>query len=204
MTKKELLEKIKNIQIIVDGGGDSGEVNIEGINDSDLLDAITDIVYDTIDYGSFAGEFQVNLNSTLTNEGIYLNGNEVSYESRENEIAEEFEIDIPENLIGIIDSLNIYASDGDSENIRVNIKNGIWNDELDEFEKNILDKFIEVVESNTEHDRYYIDENIKINKEQNSIKIKIDFWDYYEEEKSFYIDYDDILNKLKVSDDEEK
>lgn len=204
MTKKELLEKIKNIQIIVDGGGDSGEVNIEGIDDSDLLDAITDIVYDTIDYGSFAGEFQVNLNSTLTNEGIYLNGNEVSYESRENEIAEEFEIDIPENLIGIIDSLNIYASDGDSENIRVNIKNGIWNDELDEFEKNILDKFIEVVESNTEHDRYYIDENIKINKEQNSIKIKIDFWDYYEEEKSFYIDYDDILNKLKVSDDEEK
>jgi len=204
MTKKELLEKIKNIQIIVDGGGDSGEVNIEGIDDSDLLDAITDIVYDTIDYGSFAGEFQVNLNSTLTNEGIYLNGNEVSYESRENEIAEEFEIDIPENLIGIIDSLNIYASDGDSENIRVNIKNGIWNDELDEFEKNILDKFIEVVESNTEHDRYYIDENIKINKEQNSIKIKIDFWDYYKEEKSFYIDYDDILNKLKVSDDEEK
>ena len=204
MTKKELLEKIKNIQIIVDGGGDSGEVNIEGINDSDLLDAITDIVYDTIDYGSFAGEFQVNLNSTLTNEGIYLNGNEVSYESRENEIAEEFEIDIPENLIGIIDSLNIYASDGDSENIRVNIKNGIWNDELDEFEKNILDKFIEVIEFNTEHDRYYIDENIKINKEQNSIKIKIDFWDYYEEEKSFYIDYDDILNKLKVSDDEEK
>lgn len=204
MTKKELLEKIKNIQIIVDGGGDNGEVNIEGIDDSDLLDAITDIVYDTIDYGSFAGEFQVNLNSTLTNEGIYLNGNEVSYESRENEIAEEFEIDIPENLIGIIDSLNIYASDGDSENIRVNIKNGIWNDELDEFEKNILDKFIEVVESNTEHDRYYIDENIKINKEQNSIKIKIDFWDYYEEEKSFYIDYDDILNKLKVSDDEEK
>ena len=76
--------------------------------------------------------------------------------------------------------------------------------ELDEFEKNILDKFIEVVEFNTEHDRYYIDENIKINKEQNSIKIKIDFWDYYEEEKSFYIDYDDILNKLKVSDDEEK
>ena len=74
MTKKELLEKIKNIQIIVDGGGDSGEVNIEGIDDSDLLDAITDIVYDTIDYGSFAGEFQVNLNSTLTNEGIYLNG----------------------------------------------------------------------------------------------------------------------------------
>ncbi len=204
MTKKELLEKIKNIQIIVDGGGDSGEVNIEGIDDSDLLDAITDIVYDTIDYGSFAGEFQVNLNSTLTNEGIYLNGNEVSYESRKNEIAEEFEIDIPENLIGIIDSLNIYASDGDSENIRVNIKNGIWNDELDEFEKNILDKFIEVVEFNTEHDRYYIDENIKINKEQNSIKIKIDFWDYYEEEKSFYIDYDDILNKLKVSDDEEK
>lgn len=202
MTKKELLEKIKNIQIIVDGGGDSGEVNIEGIDDSDLLDAITDIVYDTIDYGSFAGEFQVNLNSTLTNEGIYLNGNEVSYESRKNEIAEEFEIDIPENLIGIIDSLNIYASDGDSENIRVNIKNGIWNDELDEFEKNILDKFIEVVEFNTEHDRYYIDENIKINKEQNSIKIKIDFWDYYEEEKSFYIDYDDILNKLKVSDDE--
>jgi len=57
---------------------------------------------------------------------------------------------------------------------------------LDEFEKNILDKFIEVVEFNTEHDRYYIDENIKINKEQNSIKIKIDFWDYYEEEKSFY------------------
>jgi len=202
MTKKELLEKIKNIQIIVDGGGDSGEVNIEGIDDSDLLDAITDTVYDTIDYGSFAGEFQVNLNSTLTNEGIYLNGNEVSYESRKNEIAEEFEIDIPENLIGIIDSLNIYASDGDSENIRVNIKNGIWNDELDEFEKNILDKFIEVVEFNTEHDRYYIDENIKINKEQNSIKIKIDFWDYYEEEKSFYIDYDDILNKLKVSDDE--
>ena len=202
MTIKELLEKIKNIQIIVDGGGDSGEVNIEGIDDSDLLDAITDIVYDTIDYGSFAGEFQVNLNSTLTNEGIYLNGNEVSYESRKNEIAEEFEIDIPENLIGIIDSLNIYASDGDSENIRVNIKNGIWNDELDEFEKNILDKFIEVVEFNTEHDRYYIDENIKINKEQNSIKIKIDFWDYYEEEKSFYIDYDDILNKLKVSDDE--
>ena len=134
MTKKELLEKIKNIQIIVDGGGDSGEVNIEGIDDSDLLDAITDIVYDTIDYGSFAGEFQVNLNSTLTNEGIYLNGNEVSYESRKNEIAEEFEIDIPENLIGIIDSLNIYASDGDSENIRVNIKNGIWNDELDEFD----------------------------------------------------------------------
>ena len=61
-----------------------------------------------------------------------------------------------------------------------------------------------MVEFNTEHDRYYIDENIKINKEQNSIKIKIDFWDYYEEEKSFYIDYDDILNKLKVSDDEEK
>ena len=131
-------------------------MNIEGIDDSDLLDAITDIVYDTIDYGSFAGEFQVNLNSTLTNEGIYLNGNEVSYESRKNEIAEEFEIDIPENLIGIIDSLNIYASDGDSENIRVNIKNGIWNDELDEFEKNILDKYIDMEEINTELDIYII------------------------------------------------
>ena len=132
MTKKELLEKIKNIQIIVDGGGDSGEVNIEGIDDSDLLDAITDIVYDTIDYGSFAGEFQVNLNSTLTNEGIYLNGNEVSYESRKNEIAEEFEIDIPENLIGIIDS--VVSTKTITEQLLVlffNSKNLFSNESLD-------------------------------------------------------------------------
>ena len=110
---------------------------------------------------------------------------------------------IPENLIKIIDSMNIYFdkyqnSIEEETIVRININNGVWNKELNDLEEKIKKEIDEILIDSI-HSNAICDINISP-EEFNDFKI-ITYNDMIEE-IIISITVDDLLELLNKPDDE--
>jgi hypothetical protein len=193
------MDQHPNIEVTLDGGGDSGGVNVKGCEDSKITDILENIVYGFYDYGSFAGEFSVYLTGEwdYDQKALVMNGDE---ESRENHVDEEIKtltIEIEPHLASLIDSINVYVSmaygDNIDKNVRVNIKNGIWLDEFDTLEEKISSELGKVLDT-VNQENAHMDEVLII--QDNVLTINLECYNYAVTDKSADIGEEDILEYL--------
>ena len=206
--KKQLIKWLEDseIEITLSGGNDSGyvEINSEILTDEEK-EKIENFFLEESDYGSFAGNFDVHLTQYYdsNNELFSLMGEEENYEEMGENSSYQLMTKIPENLIKIIDSINIYFNKYDNSIeeetiVRININNGIWNKELEDLEEKIKEEIDEIL-----IDSIYSNANCDINispKEFNDFKIIT--YNNIVEEKVISITVDDLLELLNEPDDE--
>ena len=108
-----------------DGGGDSGWVHLE-VDGSDSSDpeaeALVDMMYDKLDYGSWAGEFSASGEAPFDPETKMFQGTDYYTETDSTNANCKIEIRIPKHIH--FDDLEIYTQD---EECNVNVTFGIRN-----------------------------------------------------------------------------
>ena len=200
ISKKELRDIFNSpdFSISLQGGNDSGGLEVSGIEDDNLRWKLDNIICNASNYGSFAGNYEVSMEGSYSDEAetLTFEGSETDYENYGKTHNKEVSFKIPENIIGTIDSITyfIQASNGEIENASVNIiiKNGIWTDDHENFEKEIIEKLENLeIEGNC-----YIDENKIVQKEDTEISINVESGEYQEEVVSFSLTLDKILINL--------
>ena len=118
-------EEGSTVVLMWDGGGDSGWVHLE-VDGSDSSDpeaeALVDMMYDKLDYGSWAGEFSASGEAPFDPETKMFQGTDYYTETDSTNASCKIEIRIPKHIH--FDDLEIYTQD---EECNVNVTFGIRN-----------------------------------------------------------------------------
>lgn len=133
-TKKELLEwcldqdaQGHSLALGWDGGGDSGYVSWHGDSEeNDYTDALIDLCYDELDYGSWAGEFSANGEAIFdSKENAFIGTDNYSEESYI-DINASIKIKVPKHLQFDVFHYEIDCpyEEGATVHVTLSIKNG--------------------------------------------------------------------------------
>lgn len=132
ITIKEILdwclkktEEGSTVVLMWDGGGDSGWVHLEvdGEDSSDAeAEALVDMMYDKLDYGSWAGEFSASGEAPFDPDTKMFQGTDYYTETDSTNASCKIEIRIPKHIH--FDDLEIYTQD---EECNVNVNFGLRN-----------------------------------------------------------------------------
>lgn len=118
-------EEGSTVVLMWDGGGDSGWVHLE-VDGSDSSDpeaeALVDMMYDQLDYGSWAGEFSASGEAPFDPDTKMFQGTDYYTETDSTNANCKIEIRIPKHIH--FDDLEIYTQD---EECNVNVTFGIRN-----------------------------------------------------------------------------
>ena len=160
---KEQHEAGNEIKLVWEGGGDSGWVHFEDKNgdvDNEYTRALVDRMYNTLDYGSWADEFNANGEATYDPETNSFTGTDYYGEDDNDLINTQMIIKIPKKFW--FDSLHIECecSYDETPNISVRfiVKNGFLSLEHSTFCTNletVLRKSFDYLFSNYESDQGY-------------------------------------------------
>ena len=206
--KKQLIKWLEDseIEITLSGGNDSGyvEINSEVLTDKQK-EKIETFFLEESDYGSFAGNFDVHLTQYYdsSNELFSLMGEEENYDEKGEKDSYPLMTKINENLIKIIDSINIYFnkygnSVEESTIVRININNGIWNNELEELEEQIREEIDQNLNDSI-YSNAFCDINISPEEFNN---FKIEHFNNDIQQITISITINDLLELLNEPDDE--
>jgi len=155
MTKQTLLswcdQQVKDgkeLKLVWDGGGDSGWVHFELDGDSyddEHTEKLIDYMYNKLDYGSWAGEFQANGEAIYNAEEQAFVGTDYYSETADMEYDVNIPIPVPKHLW--FDQLNIHIEvnydDTPECQVEFTIKNGFLTEEHQKLEKQINDYLVE-------------------------------------------------------------
>lgn len=205
MTKLELIDKIKDCNITLEGGNDEGFINVENIEDSEISNYIEDKLYYLCDYGSFAGNYSVTGEGYYdeNNKKIILNIDEEDYKNYTTVETINFQTDIIENVFDSFNILINYNNDEMSElEFRLNIKNGIWKKEYDTIIDNIKENIEDTInELDKNFNSIFIDKNkTLINKNKIEFDIDLNVNDHFN--KTVSIELDEILEHFNNNNNE--
>lgn len=118
-------EEGSTVVLMWDGGGDSGWVHLE-VDGSDSSDpeaeALVDMMYDQLDYGSWAGEFSASGEAPFDPDTKMFQGTDYYTETDSTNANCKIEIRIPKHIH--FDDLEIYTQD---EECNVNVNFGLRN-----------------------------------------------------------------------------
>jgi len=161
------VEEGRLLELCWEGGGDSGWVffELDGENaDGEEISTLVDMMYNELDYGSWAGEFSANGRAEYNPETKCFEG--IDYYSEDDwgtlTLAEPIQVFIPKSLG--FDSVEYQITgDEDSEcsvDVSFNIINGFITPELRELEKEMIEHVqIKVTEAFDKIDVNYFNEN---------------------------------------------
>lgn len=148
--------KGSTLEIVWEGGGDSGWVHFEVDGeqyDSPHAEALIDYMHDELNYGSWAGEFQSNGRAEFNPETKCFEGEDYYTEDAGYSLNTKIDILVPEHLW--FDSMSIefdgHYEDGDiPTTVSFDIKNGFFTPEHGKFEKELEPKLTETLMSTIE------------------------------------------------------
>lgn len=138
------VEEGKTLELCWEGGGDSGWVFFEVDQqsaDGEEISALVDMMYDTLDYGSWAGEFSANGRAEYNSDTKTFDG--VDYYSEDDwetkTLEKPIQVFIPKSLGFDSIEYNIDGSKEDNYNVEItfNIINGFIRPELRMLEEEI-------------------------------------------------------------------
>jgi hypothetical protein len=152
------VEEGKEIKICWEGGGDSGWVYFE-VDDEQAggeeIEALVDMMYSTLDYGSWAGEFSANGEAIYNADTKCFEGVDYySEDSWENTKFEDpFQFPISKSLGFDSIEYNIEGNYEDDFRVEVifNIVNGFISPELRELEEEISKAILEKIKQDFQH-----------------------------------------------------
>lgn len=203
-----------------EGGNDSGWCYMEDEDGERLsnpeAEQIIEHLYDTLDYGSWAGEFNANGEAPYNEETKCFEGTDYYSESQNASFKTEIEISIPIHIK--FDSFEIETSEGGHDdplslNCDISLQNGFVHPDKDAVMENIrtylrdviekqIDDYIDRTDLNLEscYSHYrFVKGDFKIEGEyQKAILKEIDFSVQETDEKMICLD----LNELKENSDE--
>lgn len=200
MTIEELDEILKNISVSLDGGNDSGYIEVKGLYNTSLENIIEDKFYDLCEYGSFAGNFSVSGIGYYDSieKCIILEADELDEENTIHIRNENIEFNIPKSIKGTIDfityTIDITYGSTQEVGVRVVLKNGVWTDDHQDLEDLIIQKLNDI---NVE---YFVNENntVTLNKEDEHFDIEIKEYKYAEYEKIWKLSLNNIYEELCI------
>jgi hypothetical protein len=139
-----------------DGGGDSGWVHLE-VDEEDSNDAeaerLIDMMYDQLDYGSWAGEFSASGEAPFDPETKMFQGTDYYTETDSTNVKTKIEIRIPKHIH--FDDIDIQTQDENcSVDVTFGIRNGFDHPDTEaltkELETMLSDKILEAAQSDVE------------------------------------------------------
>jgi hypothetical protein len=139
-----------------DGGGDSGWVHIEvdGEDSNDAeAEALVDMMYDKLDYGSWAGEFSASGEAPFDPDTKMFQGTDYYTETDTTVAKANIEIRIPKHIH--FDDVDINTEDEDcNANVTFGIRNGFDHPDTEalvkELETMLSDKILEAAKADVE------------------------------------------------------
>jgi hypothetical protein len=163
ITIKEILdwclkktEEGSTVVLMWDGGGDSGWVHLEvdGEDSTDVeAEALVDMMYDKLDYGSWAGEFSASGEAPFDPDTKMFQGTDYYTETDSTNAECKIEIRIPKYIH--FDDLEIHTEDENcSISVNFGIRNGFEHPEAAALEAKLADElrdqFIKAAEDDVE------------------------------------------------------
>lgn len=163
ITIKEILdwclkktEEGSTVVLMWDGGGDSGWVHLEvdGEDSTDAeAEALVDMMYDKLDYGSWAGEFSASGEAPFDPDTKMFQGTDYYTETDSTNASCKIEIRIPKHIH--FDDLEIHTEDEDcSISVSFGIRNGFEHPDAAALEAKLADElrdqFIKAAEDDVE------------------------------------------------------
>ena len=210
------VEDGKLLELCWDGGGDSGWVffEIDGESaETEETEALVDMMYNELDYGSWAGEFSANGRAEYNKETKSFDG--IDYYSED--AWETKTLDNPfsypiSNKLGF-DSIE-YNIEGDaSEDMRVeitfNIVNGFITPELRELEEELSTEIAVTINEQVKHidisyfNTHALVERHEMKVESNNILFEIDIVEYSVSETTENTIYLDLQERLENEQENE-
>ena len=149
-------EEGSTVVLMWDGGGDSGWVHLE-VDGSDSSDpeaeALIDMMYDQLDYGSWAGEFSASGEAPFDPDTKMFQGTDYYTETDSTNAECKIEIRIPKHIH--FDDLEIHTEDEDcSISVNFGIRNGFEHPDAAALEAKLADElkdqFIKAAEDDVE------------------------------------------------------
>jgi hypothetical protein len=153
---KDQTDQGNELKILWDGGGDSGwahfQINGEDV-DNEYTEALVDIIYNTLDYGSWAGEFSAQGEAIYNPKTNSFEGTDYYSEEQSEAIESDITIRIPKEFW--FDSLHVececYHEEAPNLSARFIIKNGfLTNQHLDfcrNLQESLRDNFDELFDN---------------------------------------------------------
>lgn len=130
-----------------DGGGDSGWVHLEvdGTDSSDPeAEALVDMMYDQLDYGSWAGEFSASGEAPFDPETKMFQGTDYYTETDSTNAKASIEIRIPKHIH--FDDIDIETQDEDcTVNVTFGIRNGFDHPDTESVAKKLQEMLSEEI-----------------------------------------------------------
>lgn len=144
------------LKIKWDGGGDSGWAYFEidgDTTENEYTEALVDSMYDILDYGSWAGEFQANGEAIYNPETKCFEGTDYYSEDANDVVGTDIKITVPKSLW--FESLHVececYHDETPSVSIRFIIRNGFLtlahSNFCDTLDKELVEQFSEIFEN---------------------------------------------------------
>ena len=139
-----------------DGGGDSGWVHIE-VDGEDSTDPeaerLVDMMYDQLDYGSWAGEFSASGEAPFDAETQMFQGTDYYSETDSTNVKTKIEIRVPKHIH--FDDIDINTQDEDCNvDVTFGIRNGFDHPDTDslarELETMLSEKILEAAKADVE------------------------------------------------------
>jgi hypothetical protein len=194
ITIKEILdwclkktEEGSTVVLMWDGGGDSGWVHLEvdGEDSTDVeAEALVDMMYDKLDYGSWAGEFSASGEAPFDPDTKMFQGTDYYTETDSTNASCKIEIRIPKHIH--FDDLEIHTEDEDcSISVSFGIRNGFEHPDAAALEAKLCDELK--------------DQIIKAAEDDVADEDEIDgFWETYHltRESDFTEDGDDLVHTM--------
>ena len=178
------VEEGKLLELCWEGGGDSGWVyfELDGENtDGEEISALVNMMYEELDYGSWAGEFSANGRAEYNTTTKCFDG--IDYYSEDDwdtlTLAEPIQVFIPKSLA--FDSIAYQVTSSEDEECSVdvsfNIINGFITPELRELEKEMIEHVqLKITEAFDKIDVNYLNENKLVERiEMNTVNDSVIF-----------------------------
>jgi hypothetical protein len=152
----------KTLELLWEGGGDSGWVHmqIDGVEeDSDYSEKLISQMYDELDYGSWAGEFNAEGTATWDTNLKAFVGTDYYSETESFEHPYKIEIVIPEELWFDRFQYNVWDTSDENQDIAVEFQldNGFLSAKhdvfLDRLKTSLIEKFISAFEDANSSDK---------------------------------------------------
>lgn len=180
-------EEGSTVVLMWDGGGDSGWVHLE-VDGSDSSDpeaeALVDMMYDQLDYGSWAGEFSASGEAPFDPDTKMFQGTDYYTETDSTNAECKIEIRIPKHIH--FDDLEIHTEDENcSTSVNFGIRNGFEHPDAAALEAKLADELRDQIIKAAEDDVEDTDE--------------IDgFWETYQlfRDSDFTEDGDDLVHTM--------
>ena len=178
----------KELGIGWEGGGDSGwcwfTIDGEKVSDSEENDEITqllDLMYDELDYGSWAGEFFADGEATYSSEEKAFVGTDYYSEDETVNYKCDIKIRIPKHLWFDRMEISVQNEDADVDAV-FHLRNG--------FLTSAHDAFLEHFKEEFHHEVYQVIERFRNDRDQNEYR---SMWENYDLTRSEFTEEGDFL-----------